>query len=103
MTLQASEMIRYLNYAAIGILVVAALRAFWHGIFKSTFFFIWTVGILVLAFILMNPISTLLMKQDLGFPINGLNLDIGVPITNIEETVIAYIIHTRPEMASVLV
>ena len=103
MTLQASEMIQYLNYAAIGILVVAALRGFWHGFFKSTFFFIWTVGILVLAFILMNPISTLLMKQDLGFLINGLNLDIGVPITNIEETVIAYIIHTRPEMASVLV
>jgi phage shock protein PspC (stress-responsive transcriptional regulator) len=101
MAIQASDMIQYLNYAAIGILVIAALRGFWHGFFKSTFFFIWTAGILVLAFLMMNSVSSILMKQNVGSLLSF--VDIGVPITNIEDTVVTYLIHTKPGLADVLV
>ena len=101
MAFQAEEMLQYLNYAAIGIIGLAAFWGFVQGFYKSTFFLIWTVGVLVLAYFMMPVVSAFLMTQDISMVEQYYQAE--VPITNLKETIPALLISMEPALANVLV
>ncbi len=104
MSFTAAEMLQYLNYAALGVIGLAVFWGFIQGFYKSTFFLIWTVGILVVGFFTIPMIAGMLLKVDLSAYLASVPIPIeGLVITNIQDTAINYIIDMQPNLANVLV
>ena len=99
--LNAENMLQYFNYTAIGLIGLGALWGFIRGFYKTTYAFIWTAGILVLAFIFMGPAAQFIMSFDISMV--DQYVDIGIPITSIKETVPLFLINQQPNLANVLV
>ena len=104
MSFTAAEMLQYLNYAALGVIGLAMFWGFVQGFYKSTFFLIWTVGILVAGFFVIPMISGILITVDLSAALASVPIPIeGLVITNIQDTAINYLINMQPNLANVLV
>ncbi|MDX9807876.1 MAG: hypothetical protein RBS87_04865 [Acholeplasma sp.] len=104
MSFTAAEMLQYLNYAALGVIGLAMFWGFIQGFYKSTFFLIWTVGILVVGFFTIPMLAGMVMKVDLSAYLASVPIPIeGLVITNIQDTAINYLIDMQPNLANVLV
>ncbi|MCU0104637.1 CvpA family protein [Acholeplasma vituli] len=102
MAFTAAEMLQYLNYGALGIIGLAMFWGFIQGFYKSTFFFIWTVGILVAGFFLIPIAASLMMDLDISMAAQYVTLE-GVTFTTVKETMVNYIVSFQPNLANVLV
>ncbi|MDG0887796.1 beta strand repeat-containing protein [Paracholeplasma manati] len=104
MSFTAAEMLQYLNYAALGVIGLAMFWGFIQGFYKSTFFLIWTVGILVVGFFTIPMLAGMVMKVDLSAYLASVPIPIeGLVITNIQDTAINYLIDMQSNLANVLV
>ncbi len=104
MSFTAAEMLQYLNYAALGVIGLAMFWGFIQGFYKSTFFLIWTVGILVVGFFTIPMIAGMVLQVDLSAYLATVPIPIeGLVITNIQDTAINYLIDMQPNLANVLV
>ncbi|MBW4258594.1 hypothetical protein KTG15_12995 [Methanobacterium sp. YSL] len=102
MTFTAAEMLQYLNYTALGVIGLAMFWGFIQGFYKSTFFLIWTVGILVAGFFLIPVAAGLLMNVDISMASQYVTIE-DLTFTTVKDTIINYLVVMQPNLANVLV
>lgn len=102
MAFTAAEMLQYLNYGAIGIIGLAMFWGFIQGFYKSTFFLIWTVGILVAGFFLIPIAASLMMDLDISMASQYVTIE-GLAFTTVKTTIVNFIVSMQPNLANVLV
>lgn len=104
MSFTAAEMLQYLNYAALGVIGLAMFWGFIQGFYKSTFFFIWTVGILVAGFFVIPSIASMVMTVDISSYASQIPFTIeGLTVTTVQDTIISFLVNMQPNLANVLV
>lgn len=104
MSFTAAEMLQYLNYAALGVIGLAMFWGFIQGFYKSTFFFIWTVGILVAGFFVIPTIASMVMTVDISSYASQIPFTIeGLTVTTVQDTIISFLVNMQPNLANVLV
>lgn len=102
MAFTAAEMLQYLNYGALGIIGLAMFWGFIQGFYKSTFFLIWTVGILVAGFFLIPIAASLMMDLDISMASQYVTIE-GLTFTTVKATIVNFIVSMQPNLANVLV
>ena len=92
-----SDIIQYLNYGFLGIILLCAIIGFFRGTLKSTFYAIATFLIYLIGIILMGPLTKTLLYMDISFI--GQDYE-GVQIQSIMQLVSQIIIDKNPSYAA---
>lgn len=103
MSYTGENLLLYFNLIAIATIGFAILGGFMKGFFKTTYYFIWTLVIFAGGFIAMPFITSYLMGVDLSYFNQYIPDDLGINLTTIKETVVAYLVENNPSLSGVLV
>ena len=94
--LPASELIQYLNIGFIAIIALCAIKGFFRGTMKSTYYFVASIIVFGLGWILMDPVINIIHNFDLSMA--DLEVD-GIALTTPLNLISEMITRDNPDLA----